>query len=520
MKKSLKLITLFIVALATSLTGKATVSAVSHVPEKYKATTYEMTSKPLGLTQKINIKKTTDGVYVYCLDVTKNLPNDTITYTKTDASVTDMAVNYIIGKGANNKTDSEFFATQATLWIYLVDSGQMNDTKSGYVQKIKDAVYSSAYKNDPVAVNIRTTLEEIKTLSVKKTTLRVIASDVDFTLKNNKYVSDVIRVKSTHDEYEVTLKNEPDGTEINFVDGGFTLTIPKKNVSYGTTDIEIVVDQKINNYNTYVYTPSNSNYQNMLALYPDVLELSDDATVSITRKKVVTETPEDPEDPTTIVISKQDITTKEEVPGATLVIRNSDGKVVEKWVSTNKPHTFDELKPGKYTLEETIAPEGYILSKEVINFTVKEDGEIKKITMYNTPEEVEENIIAISKQDITTKEEVPGATLIIRDSKGIEKYRWVSGNEPYIIKGIQKGTYTLEEIIAPEGYILSNEKITFEVKDNGAVADPIIMFNTPEPTVVVVPPTGTFASTIGYILGGLVIIIGSVLIYKNVKKEQ
>ena len=46
------------------------------------------------------------------------------------------------------------------------------------------------------------------------------------------------------------------------------------------------------------------------------------------------------------------------------------------------------------------------------------------------------------------------------------------------------------------------------------------MFNTPVPTIIEIPSTGSFASTIGYILGGLIIITGSVLIYRNVKKEQ
>ena len=95
-------------------------------------------------------------------------------------------------------------------------------------------------------------------------------------------------------------------------------------------------------------------------------------------------------------------------------------------------------------MSETIAPEGFELSTETITFEVKKDGKVETVVMYNVPEK--EIVVSISKKDITTKEELPGATLVVRDSKGKELYKWVSGEEPYIIKGIKEGKYTLEEI--------------------------------------------------------------------------
>lgn len=83
-------------------------------------------------------------------------------------------------------------------------------------------------------------------------------------------------------------------------------------------------------------------------------------------------------------ISKQDITNKKELPGATLVVKDYEGNVIKEWVSGNEA-TYIELKPGTYTLTETIAPDGYILSTETITFTVKEDGSVTEVVMYNTP---------------------------------------------------------------------------------------------------------------------------------------
>ena len=50
--------------------------------------------------------------------------------------------------------------------------------------------------------------------------------------------------------------------------------------------------------------------------------------------------------------------------GCDLTIKDYDGKVIDEWVSTTEPHMIEDLKPGIYTLNETIAPEGYILSDE------------------------------------------------------------------------------------------------------------------------------------------------------------
>ena len=77
---------------------------------------------------------------------------------------------------------------------------------------------------------------------------------------------------------------------------------------------------------------------------------------------------------------------------------------VLKWVSLTTPKKF-ELDPGKYTLTETISPKGYKLSTETIELEVKEDGTTTEVVMYNEPSKVG---VKISKQDITTKEELPG----------------------------------------------------------------------------------------------------------------
>lgn len=85
-----------------------------------------------------------------------------------------------------------------------------------------------------------------------------------------------------------------------------------------------------------------------------------------------------------VKISKIDATNSKELPGATLEItKKDDPSKKEKWVSTNQPH-YTYLDNGDYTLCETIAPTGYALNTECIEFTI--DGkQIKAVEMKNEP---------------------------------------------------------------------------------------------------------------------------------------
>ena len=85
-------------------------------------------------------------------------------------------------------------------------------------------------------------------------------------------------------------------------------------------------------------------------------------------------------------ISKRDITTNEELPGATLQIIDENGNVVEEWVSTSEPRYIEgKLIAGKeYILREITAPNGYEVANDV-RFTVDENGNVTEVVMYDTP---------------------------------------------------------------------------------------------------------------------------------------
>lgn len=174
--------------------------------------------------------------------------------------------------------------------------------------------------------------------------------------------------------------------------------------------------------------------------------------------------------------SKKDLTTMEELPGAELTITDKGGKEIDRWVSIDKPHYIEKLPAGDYTLTEMEAPDGYAFA-ESVPFTVLPTGEVQRFEMRDNVIKVE-----ISKVDITTNKELPGAELIITNKDGKKIDRWVSTDKPHYIEKLPAGEYTLTEITAPDGYDIA-ESIRFTVLPTGEVQTVVMKdARTPERT--------------------------------------
>ena len=182
------------------------------------------------------------------------------------------------------------------------------------------------------------------------------------------------------------------------------------------------------------------------------------------------------DDVTKVEISKKDITDSSEVPGAKLIILDKDGKKVESWTSTDKPHMVEKLPVGEYTLREEQAPDGYLIAEDV-KFTVKDTGKVQKVKMKDAHPYGK---LVIKKTDSTSKAALSGAEFELREKESgevVEKLvtdktgTATSGKIPiatYKNGKVEKTVeYILVETKAPNGYELSSKKeeIRFEYKD-------------------------------------------------------
>ena len=421
-------------------------------------------------------KELDNGTFAYCSsNINTHVPAGKTL--KLTGEVTDKGLAYIIQNGYPNKSFTgnnlkDYYITQSAIWRYYDETrSSSNWPKSAFSSK-STGMKKYVYDLVQAAKKANSIKEEYK--------VEATVSSETMSLVGNDFVSEPISVTLTNttSSYTVSFKSAPEGTYVKDIEGNVKDTFKKgeqfivvtpNSSSEGTIKVKIAATGKAKR--VYNYTTGSSYYQDLIPVKVYTVETkSVSTTIKLSFKSEVTK----------LNISKQDITSKAELPGATLIIKDTNGNVVDTWISGSVPHYIEGLVPGNYTLTETIAPVGYKLSSETINFTLEADGQVKSVVMYN---EKEITKVKISKQDIADGKEVPGATLIIKDATGKEVARWVSGNEPHYIEGLAEGSYTLTEIQAPNGYKLSSETISFRLLATGEIQS-VVMYNEKDITRV------------------------------------
>ena len=210
----------------------------------------------------------------------------------------------------------------------------------------------------------------------------------------------------------------------------------------------------------------------------------------------------------TVEISKQDIYGRE-LAGAEMELINENGDTIDKWTSDGINHVVTELAVGKYILKEIAAPDGYVIATD-ISFEVFEDGsaKVENVDATATTEDGHPLVVMVDdttkveirKLDITTDEELIGATLQLIDENGVVVEEWVSYELPHFIEAklIAGKTYTLKETAAPDGYMIANS-IEFTVNEDGT-ANTVVMYDEPIPDTPDIPTGDTTSRLPGMIL--------------------
>lgn len=150
------------------------------------------------------------------------------------------------------------------------------------------------------------------------------------------------------------------------------------------------------------------------------------------------------------------------------------GEVVATGVTnSNGLVKFTELTMGSYRAKETKAPKGYKLWNAPIDFTVDEYGKVSvgstelkpeglvyTAMITNTAEEKEITLKKVSD----TGEALTGATFRL---SGEKSYILTTGSDGTAKISLPYDDYILEEVIAPDGYVLSSEKQALNLSDSG-----------------------------------------------------
>ena len=219
-----------------------------------------------------------------------------------------------------------------------------------------------------------------------------------------------------------------------------------------------------------------------------------------------------------VSIIKIDSKTKVALAGAEFVLYDNSGKKITSWTSTGKAHVIQNLPNGTYILKETKAPAGYKISKESTTFTISDTNRDVTVKVENTALTKLVNIVKIDK---STGQPLAGAHLIVKNEKGETIADFVSTEEPYVIKDLADGKYSVYEVEAPDGYKKSEATYYFTISDGNTVASVTVENekNVPE-EVVEVPNTGNNNTVIPIALGSTALLSGVGFVYYNEKKKK
>ena len=219
-----------------------------------------------------------------------------------------------------------------------------------------------------------------------------------------------------------------------------------------------------------------------------------------------------------VSIIKIDSKTKVALAGAEFVLYDNSGKKITSWTSTGKAHVIQNLPNGTYTLKETKAPAGYKISKESTTFTISDTNRDVTVKVENTALTKLVNIVKIDK---STGQPLAGAHLIVKNEKGETIADFVSTEEPYVIKDLADGKYSVYEVEAPNGYKKSEATYYFTISDGNTVASVTVENEKDVPgEVVEVPNTGSNDTVIPLALGSTALLSGVGFVYYNEKKKK
>ncbi|HHK5545294.1 TPA: SpaA isopeptide-forming pilin-related protein [Bacillus thuringiensis] len=196
--------------------------------------------------------------------------------------------------------------------------------------------------------------------------------------------------------------------------------------------------------------------------------LKEEIEVVVEADKVVQVQVENAKELGSLQVIKKDVESGKVLAGAEFKLKNEAGQVVGEAKTTNKDGVvkFESLVPGKYTLEETKAPEGYKALEVTVEVNVVANEVVKQEVMNEKVKEEITGQLEITKVDANnTNKILAGAVFEIwKDGTKIDTLTTNKSGKA-TSKKLEPGDYTLKEIQAPEGYTLSDKEMKFTISN-------------------------------------------------------
>ena len=214
--------------------------------------------------------------------------------------------------------------------------------------------------------------------------------------------------------------------------------------------------------------------------------------------------------------TKIDLSTGDPLPNTLIEVYNADTDelIFSGRTDESGKIIIKNLEYGKYYILEKEAPESYVLNEEKMYFEILEDGEIVKTTMTN--EKIKADL-EFTKIDLSTGDPLPNTLIEVYNADTDELIFSGRTDESgkIIIKNLEYGKYYILEKEAPENYILNEERMYYEIKENGEVVKATMTNEKVE-----MPKTFNTDLTSMIIIGGTALIGLGLLVYAKRKNEK
>ena len=258
------------------------------------------------------------------------------------------------------------------------------------------------------------------------------------------------------EEYWIEINKVEAGTEIPLEGAVFEVCHTENGiVGNVTSDSDGFASIQVTWPGSYIITEITPPENHLLDENPmkDVVVNTDNPTASVTFAN---------KPYTGLKVLKVDASNSRPLAGAVIAIDQIDGDIhLEGTTDENGEVFFEKLPPNtSWEVTELQAPAGYHLNEKVFTAELEED----QVVTVTIPDKVKPGLI-IRKVDAETGEPLAGAIFSVIRSDGSLIGEYISNqNGMVLVENLPEGTYIIEEIQPPEGYLLDGENSKKTVK--------------------------------------------------------
>ncbi len=306
--------------------------------------------------------------------------------------------------------------------------------------------------------------------------------------------------------------------EINKIDSVSKVGIPNTIIEIYNENNELLFTKETNEsgkiiidnlpYGKYYLKEKEANYYYEKTDEIISLEIkSDSEVITITNNKILGSVEINKYGENYHYIDNDIIYEKEPLHAIEFSIYDINDNLIDQIVTDNNGYTkYDNLPLGKYYIVENTSLDKYVIDNMKHYFEIKKDDNKAinvKLVINNY---LKKGHLDFTKEDLVTSEGIPNTIIEIYDASDHLLFtRETDELGKVVINELPLGKYYIIEKEANSLYLLTNEKVFFEIKENGEIVKAKM---TNERIEIPVPKTRTNEDIIAHSMFGIIFLIG------------